>query len=284
MAGESIFACRYAKHPTVAIGGATHAMVRPSTVSRVNQGAAGTTGRADALITDQNIDVELHGTDVVYCLRSLQHGGVDVDGAAYVRLVPTNVHRVNQGAAGSPGPADALVTNYEQAIEVYSLQYAAVLGLLDDAAATLAIGIEGVAGADQSISITNVYFSEVAGQIEIPAKDGGGKLTATGVRGFVNFGAAEVFGDVITATPTLFTGFLAKIGATAANLVLGTEGAAGTNEKLTIKNVYWTGPIGALEIPAKDVGGNLQPFGIRGLALWGAEDTLSTMIVAAADA
>ena len=57
----------------------------------------------------------------------------------------------------------------------------------------------GASGATESLTITGVYFAEVVPAIEIPEKDTGGKLAPFGIRGFVNFGADEGFGDVITA-------------------------------------------------------------------------------------
>ena len=82
---------------------------------------------------------------------------------------------------------------------------------------------------------------------------------------------------------TNYAALLALIGATAANLVLGTLGAAGANEKITIKNVYFVEPIGPIEVPEKDTGGKLQMSGVKGIACWGSADTFATMIVAAAD-
>lgn len=143
MAGERIFTARYAKHPTVAITGVTHARIVRSTTDKVDQGAAGATGRADGLVTDNDCRVELYGKS-----------------------------------------------------------YAALLAL---------------------------------------------------------------------------------IGATKANLVIGTEGSAGTNEKCTLKNVYFLEPIGPVDIPAKDGGGNLSVVGVRGIALWGGADTWALMEVWAAD-
>ena len=141
--GDTIFACRDAKHPTSAIAGVTHCRITPTTVSRKDQGAAGSTGRAGTLVTNHGITVEVFGTD--------------------------------------------------------------------------------------------------------------------------------------------FAALIALLGATAANLIIGTEGAAGTNEKLTIKNVYFVESIAAIEIPAKDEGGKLAPFGVRGIGFWGATDTFALMLTAAAD-
>ena len=69
----------------------------------------------------------------------------------------------------------------------------------------------------------------------------------------------------------------ALIGATAADLVIGCKGAAGANEKHTIKKVYFTDFVGQLDIRDPDTGGPLPMFGVRGVAQWGAADTLALM-------
>jgi len=75
----------------------------------------------------------------------------------------------------------------------------------------------------------------------------------------------------------------ALLGAAAANLVLGYTGAAGANEKLTLKNVAFTEVGQGLALPAKDAGGNAPVAAVRGEAEWGVSDTFALMIVAAAD-
>jgi len=144
MAGETIFACRYAKFPTNAIAGVTHARLLPDTVERADQGAAGSTGPADGISEYNILVVELYGKD--------------------------------------------------------------------------------------------------------------------------------------------FAALTALIGATKANLIVGAVGAAGASEKHTIKNVIFLDGVAPIDIPAKDEGGKLAAYGIRGLALWGSEDSWATMLVAASDA
>ena len=61
--GDTIFACRNAKFPTVAIAGVTHARVTPGTTAKKDQGAAGSTGRAGTMVSDRGLTVELYGTD-----------------------------------------------------------------------------------------------------------------------------------------------------------------------------------------------------------------------------
>ena len=284
-AGDKIYVCRYAKHPTDAIAGVAQATLSPGTVNRFDPGAAGSTGRADTVVTDRSLFATIMAIDSVFCLRSVVHGVATVAEAVMARIVPATAWRQDPGAAGTPGAAEALVTNYEVAVEVYGTKYAELLALIGATAADLTLGIEGAAGANQTILLKSVYFSEPIGEIALPEKDAGGALEAGGIRGHVHFTAGQVFADVITADPTRFTGVLAEIGATAGNLVLGTQGAAGANEKLTVKNVYFVEPVGALDIARKDVGGRLpSSFGARGIALWGAEDTFATMIAPAAEA
>ena len=76
----------------------------------------------------------------------------------------------------------------------------------------------------------------------------------------------------------------ALVAATAANLVIGYKGAAGANEKHTLKNVYFSSFSGPLPIRDRDTGGKVALWGVRGIGLWGDSDTLALMWVSAADA
>lgn len=136
--------------------------------------------------------------DTIFACRSAAQGGA-LSGVVGAKLSPSTVHKVDQGAAGSPGPADALITDKGLAVELYGLDHGVLLGRIGVAAANLTIGTEGAAGADETLTITSVYFSEIIGPVEVPAKDGGGKLTVFGIRGHVHWGAGEGFGDVLSA-------------------------------------------------------------------------------------
>jgi len=81
-----------------------------------------------------------------------------------------------------------------------------------------------------------------------------------------------------------FAAMLALVGAAAANLVVGIQGAASANEKITIKNVVFTGVPSGLMIPANDAGGQIPGFAISGQCNWGASDTFALMVLASADA
>jgi hypothetical protein len=139
------------------------------------------------------------GETIFACRNGVAHGASGLPGACLARIVPTTVFRIDQGAAGHPGDNDCLVTDKNVAVEVWGKVSGELLGRIGQAAATMTIPIYGAAGAAQTLSALAVYFDEALGEIEIPAKDEGGKLKLFGVRGHVNFTAGQGFGDVITA-------------------------------------------------------------------------------------
>ena len=63
MAGETLYSCRYAKHPTNAIAGVRKAGMHPATVEMMAPGDAGSTGPEDHTVTDRFLAVTLIGTD-----------------------------------------------------------------------------------------------------------------------------------------------------------------------------------------------------------------------------
>lgn len=140
MAGERIYAARYAKHPTNAIAGVTHCRITPSAQRKRDAGVAGTTGLADSLVSYRGVGVELYGS-----------------------------------------------------------RYAALLGRIGQAKADLVLGTYGQAGALQKITIKNVIFLEAIGSIEIPRNDAGGKLATCGIRGIALWGANDTFATMIDA-------------------------------------------------------------------------------------
>ena len=136
--------------------------------------------------------------DTIFGCRGATQGGA-LTGVTHGRVSPNTVYKVNQGAAGSPGPADAVITDKDVVVELYGTNYAALLARIGVAAATLVINTYGAAGVSEAITITAVVFAEIINPVDIPEKDSGGKLAPFGIRGYANFGAAEGFGDVISA-------------------------------------------------------------------------------------
>jgi len=80
-----------------------------------------------------------------------------------------------------------------------------------------------------------------------------------------------------------YTALLALVASAPANIVIGTYGAAGALEKLTVKNVKFVGVPQAIDIPENDSGGKIGKFAIQGQCEWGTSDTFALMLVAAAE-
>jgi len=79
--------------------------------------------------------------------------------------------------------------------------------------------------------------------------------------------------------------FLALLGSAAENLVLGIEGAAGVNEKITLKNAkFGGGGVLSVNLPRATDGAGVQVYGIPFECAFAITDTPGTMIVPAADA
>jgi len=57
---------------------------------------------------------------------------------------------------------------------------------------------------------------------------------------------------------------LGRVAQTAAELTINTYGAAGASEALTVAKVFFSKPLGAIDFFAKDEGGKIGGFGIRG--------------------
>ena len=101
-------------------------------------------------------------------------------------------------------------------------------------------------------------------------------------------GAAEFqTGGGITITVQVFgvnpIDLLALVGAASANAVIGIKAEDGGNEKITVKNVVFTGEIAGIEIPRNDQGGPLAPHGVQGIAEMAASDTIALMITKTTD-
>ena len=136
--------------------------------------------------------------ETIFACRGATYGSA-IDGVAYARITPRTVHKTDPGIAGTPGPADATVTDRELVVELYGYDYAALLACIGLAAASCVINTYGAAGASEALTASNVVFAESIGAIEIPEKDSGGKIVPYGIRGYVNFGAGETFANVLTA-------------------------------------------------------------------------------------
>ncbi len=123
------------------------------------------------------------------------------------------------------------------------------------------------------VRFARITVSGTTGENPGPAKQAGGPASQLVQKQRIN---VEIFGTNPNALRAL-------VAAAAANLVIGYKGVDGANEKHTLKNMYFSAFVGALEVRDPDTGGPIPMYGISGTLNWGADDTLALMWVSAAE-
>lgn len=119
--------------------------------------------------------------------------------ATHVGIEATTVFVVDPGAVAAPGPADFAVTQFDLAATIYGNDEAELLALVGAAAADLDVGTIGEGGAAETLTLHDLYFDEVPGEMSFPAADAGGRVPEFAVRGRVNWVPGETFADKLTA-------------------------------------------------------------------------------------
>ncbi len=136
--------------------------------------------------------------EAIYACSGATHTSA-IAGVTHARITPKTTVRIDPGEADSLWPADVQVTYYEVAVELFGLDAPALAAKIGAAKADLVIDTQGDFGAAETLTASNVYFSQYAGDQDLPAPDEGGQVSQAGIRGFVHFEAGETFADVLTA-------------------------------------------------------------------------------------
>jgi hypothetical protein len=120
--------------------------------------------------------------------------------ATHIGLEPSTKVVVDPGAAGFPGPADFVVTQFDLAVTVYGEDEAELMALVAAAAADVTVAVFGAAGAAETWTISDVYFDEAPSEMAVPAGDAGGRVPVFAVRGHVQaWEAADTFANKLSA-------------------------------------------------------------------------------------
>ncbi len=135
----------------------------------------------------------------IHALTEAKHPTTAIDGVTHAAIVPSTVPSRDPGGAGSPGVAETMVNDSGVDVILWGMDYAALLALIGAAAANLVLGIKGVAGANEKITIKNVYFDSVPTQIELKAKDAGGNVPTCSVKGTAQWGTDDTFALMVLA-------------------------------------------------------------------------------------
>jgi hypothetical protein len=94
------------------------------------------------------------------------------------------------------GPAEVQPGPMQIEITVYGTNVNVLNALCTAAKASAVIAYKGAAGANETATYTNVLFTEFVGETTFRDPDTGGVVAMAGVRGVVQWGAAEVLSDV----------------------------------------------------------------------------------------
>lgn len=133
---------------------------------------------------------------VILNLITATHGTA-IAGATHAKVSLATKMKIDQGDGAAPGPADACITDRDLVVEVYGTNFSALLAKIGVAAANLVLAV-ATGGANGSVTLKNIYFGEAITAVEIPEKDGGGKLAPFGIRGYGNFSAGDTFASMIS--------------------------------------------------------------------------------------
>ncbi|MFA4945754.1 MAG: hypothetical protein WC789_13785 [Lentisphaeria bacterium] len=137
--------------------------------------------------------------EFVYALKSATKGGAAVDGVRFAKIVPRTQFSVHRGHAEAQFDADAIVTYRELAVELHGTKDLTLMTLLGSAAGDVVLTVLGAAGASETLTIQDVDFCEVAGQMQANEKDAGGQAGLIGIRGYARFAADNDFSDILAA-------------------------------------------------------------------------------------
>lgn len=136
--------------------------------------------------------------DRIYTLTSATFGA-DVPDVTHAGISPGTTVKTDPGPGDNPGPADQVVTDKRMAVTLYGLKYASLLALVGAVAANLVLNVKGLAGAAETITLKNVYFSGVPQEIPVARKDEAGSPAIFAVSGQCNWGAADTFATMMAS-------------------------------------------------------------------------------------
>jgi hypothetical protein len=135
--------------------------------------------------------------DRIFVARYFKHPTTAIEGVRRVVLGSATTKKRDPGDITNPGDAETQVTNRQIRVDVYGVNYSALLALLEAAAANAVIGAKGAAGANEKHTVKTVFFDETIGDTEFPDKDSGGVLSLSGVRGWVQWGPSDTWATMV---------------------------------------------------------------------------------------
>jgi len=132
----------------------------------------------------------------IYALRSATQNAAGVDGVTHASISVRPLARTALNSK-SGGIEDSAIVGYNIRVRLFGHNQVALTGLFEDAAADTVIDTIGLAGALEKATIKSVNYIDAVADVDIPERDGGGKVAPFGIEGVAHFGDADTLALMI---------------------------------------------------------------------------------------
>jgi hypothetical protein len=126
----------------------------------------------------------------IFHCRGAEHGVASIDNVTHAAYNLQTAEIVDPGDADYQGDAGSLVTHNTLTGTVFCSDPEAARNLLDSAAANLVIKFANASG-NQKVTIKNVLFVGLTGEVAVPARDGGGTVQRHGATFRAQWGSSD---------------------------------------------------------------------------------------------
>jgi len=134
--------------------------------------------------------------DKIYACRSATHNSVGVDGVTHAQIVVRTTSREGRNPVLG-GVEDVAVVGYDVRVRLFGHDQNALIGLIADAANDAVIDTVGEAGALEKVTVKDVMFTGILTDVDIPERDGGGKVAPFGIEGPALFGDSDTLATML---------------------------------------------------------------------------------------
>jgi len=132
----------------------------------------------------------------IYACRSATHAAAGIDGLTHAQIVPRSTGK----EARNPilgGVEDAAVVDSDVRVRLFGHNQNALIALIGDAADDVVVQAIGAAGALEKCTVKDVMLTTILSDVDIPERDGGGKVAPFGIEGPALFGDSDTLATMM---------------------------------------------------------------------------------------
>ncbi len=133
------------------------------------------------------------GDKRIFAATSATHNVTAIVSATHFAIRKGSTKAIDPGVAGTPGPADEIVTNRSIEVTVFGEDPDELMGFVEAAAANFVGGYLGAAGAAKTVTVKNVKFNDPPQEVAFPFKDSGASAGTFSITGKGQWGASDTF-------------------------------------------------------------------------------------------